>query len=102
MPTHPVPDLEKIWNDIFKNKVEKDDPLWQEYAEKAATFDERIIDGWNKIVDVILLTVGIPCYSSQYYLFMIGLNIGCANHFRPDFLRYSNLFTTTKRPSCYH
>ena len=71
MPTRPVPDLENIWNDIFKNKVEKDDPLWQEYVEKAATFDERMIDDWNKIVDVILVYVGIslnPCYPSQYHL----------------------------------
>ena len=44
---------------IFKYKVEKDDPLWKQYVEKAALFDERIIDQWNKIVDVILVYVGI-------------------------------------------
>ena len=64
MPTHPVSDPDTIWNDIFKNKVEKDDPLWQEYVEKAATFDERMVDNWNKIVDVILVYVGNPGYPS--------------------------------------
>ena len=54
-----VPKQEKVWNDLFKNKVEKDDPLWKEYVEKAAAFDTRMVDEWNKIVDVILVYVGI-------------------------------------------
>ena len=36
-----------------------DDPLWKEYVEKAEEFDKRMIDDWNKIVDVILVYVGI-------------------------------------------
>ena len=48
----------EIWNDILKNKVEKDDPLWNEYLDKAAAFDERMVDEWNKIVDVLLVYVG--------------------------------------------
>ena len=47
-----------IWNIILKDNVEKDDPLWNEYLEKAAAFDERMVDEWNKIVDVLLVYVG--------------------------------------------
>ena len=49
----------EISDDIFKYKVEKDDPLWKQYVEKAALFDERMVDQWNKIVDVLLIYVGI-------------------------------------------
>ena len=49
----------EISDDIFKYKVEKDDPVWKQYVEKAALFDERMVDQWNKIVDVLLIYVGI-------------------------------------------
>ena len=49
----------ELSDNIFKYKVEKDDPLWKQYVEKAASFDERIVDQWNKIVDVLLVYVGI-------------------------------------------
>ena len=48
----------EIWNNILKGNVEKDDPLWKEYLDKAAEFDVRMVDEWNKIVDVLLLYVG--------------------------------------------
>ena len=48
-----------ISDNIFKYKVEKDDPLWKQYVEKAALFDKRMVDQWNKIVDVLLVYVGI-------------------------------------------
>jgi hypothetical protein len=48
----------EIWNKILKDNVEKDDPLWKEYLDKAAAFDVRMIDEWNKIVDVLLVYVG--------------------------------------------
>ncbi|EDR00377.1 uncharacterized protein LACBIDRAFT_334197 [Laccaria bicolor S238N-H82] len=35
------------------------DPLWEEYLEKATLFDARIIEDWNKIVDVTLVFVGL-------------------------------------------
>lgn len=53
----PAPTTSDVWNDVMQYKVEKDDPLWKEYVEKAAMFDERMIDEWNKIVDVILVYV---------------------------------------------
>jgi hypothetical protein len=35
------------------------DPLWEEYVKKATSFDERIIEDWNKIVDVTLVFVNV-------------------------------------------
>ena len=42
----------------MKGDVEKDDPLWKEYLDKAAVFDARMLDELNKIVDVLLVYVG--------------------------------------------
>ena len=47
-----------IWDNILKGNVEKDDPLWKLYLDKAAVFDARMVDEWNKIVDVLLVYVG--------------------------------------------
>ena len=47
-----------IWENILKGNVEKDDPLWKLYLDKAAVFDARMVDEWNKIVDVLLVYVG--------------------------------------------
>ena len=47
----------EIWNNILKGNVEKDDPLWKEYLDKAAVFDTRMVDELNKIVDVLLVCV---------------------------------------------
>ena len=56
------PSLEISNDNIFKlnlrGKVEKDDPLWKEYLDKAAAFDARLVDEWNKTVDVLLVYVG--------------------------------------------
>jgi hypothetical protein len=35
------------------------DSLWEEYLKEATSFDKRIIEDWNKIVDVTLVFVGI-------------------------------------------
>ena len=43
----------------YREPVSKDDELWKIYVDKAAEFDERIIEDWNKIVDVTLVFVGI-------------------------------------------
>lgn len=49
----------EIWNNILsKDDVEKDDPLWKEIIEKAAVFDVRMLDEWNKTIDVVLVYVG--------------------------------------------
>ena len=48
----------EIWDDILNGNVKKDDPLWKLYLDKAAVFDARMVDEWNKIVDVLLVYVG--------------------------------------------
>ena len=48
----------EVWNNILKDNVGKDDPLWKEYLDNAAVFDVRMVDEWNKIVDVLLVYVG--------------------------------------------
>jgi len=58
MSTTPMVTPSEIWNHILKGNVEKDDPLWNEYLDKAAVFDVRMVDEWNKIVDVLLVYVG--------------------------------------------
>ena len=35
------------------------DRFWNKYLEKATEFDAKIIEDWNKIVDVTLVFVGI-------------------------------------------
>ena len=49
---------QEIWNDVLKDSVEKDDPFWKEYTDKAAVFDARMVDELNKTVDVLLVFVG--------------------------------------------
>ena len=55
----------EIWNNILEGNVEKDDPLWKLYLDKAAVFDARMVDEWNKIVDVLLVYVGYFLLSSR-------------------------------------
>ena len=49
---------QETWKNILKDEVKKDDPLWKEYLDKAAVFDVRMVDEWNKTVDVLLVYVG--------------------------------------------
>ena len=58
MSTTPTDAPSEIWDNILKGNVEKDDPLWKIYLDKAAVFDARMVDEWNKIVDVLLVYVG--------------------------------------------
>jgi hypothetical protein len=72
----------EIWDNILKDNVGKDDPLWKEYLDKAAVFDVRMVDEWNKIVDVLLVYVGISCYE-----------IAASSYHRIDYrLRFSSPF----------
>ena len=58
-PGTPLPrDPSEIWNNILNDNFEKDDPFWKEYLDKAAVFDVRLVDEWNKTVDVLLVYVG--------------------------------------------
>ena len=55
-----TPESTLLANDTLKVQVELDHPLWKDYVENAASFDDRMVDEWNRIVDVILVYVGIP------------------------------------------
>ena len=65
MSTAPSPEISI---NTLKDNVEKDDPLWKEYVDKAAVFDVRTVDEWNRIVDVLLVYV-------NYYLLPQRQNI---------------------------
>lgn len=52
----------KRWSEMFVTNLENDDSLWSDYLDQAKSFDERLVDGLNKIVDVILVYVGIIYY----------------------------------------
>jgi hypothetical protein len=51
------------WNDIFSGKVSEDDPIWKEYVESATIFDAKMVEGWTKIIDVVLVFVRV-CHGS--------------------------------------
>lgn len=40
------------------DEIEKDDELWTQYVSTAADSDNRMIDGWMKLVDTLLVSVG--------------------------------------------
>lgn len=70
------------WKRFFDGQVQKGDPIWTQYLEEANEFDARMVDGWNKIVDVILVYVGIQvlCNLHLQLLIMesrIGHSIHC-------------------------
>ena len=46
-----------LWETIFSDELQEDDPVWKEYVEVAAAFDTRMVDEWNKTLDVILVFV---------------------------------------------
>jgi hypothetical protein len=67
----------EIWNNILKDNVGKDDPLWNEYLDKSGAFDVRMVDEWNKIVDVLLVYVGYFKSLLSSRVLIIELIIGC-------------------------
>ena len=68
--TTPMATPSEIWNDILKGDVQKDDPLWKEYLDKAAEFDKRMVDDLNKIVDVLLVFVSYFMLHSLWICFL--------------------------------
>jgi hypothetical protein len=42
------------------DKVEQNDPVWKEYVDEARIFDTRMVDEWNKFLDVTLVFVSAP------------------------------------------
>ena len=52
----------KRYSKIFMDPVKDDDFLWNDYLKKAKQFDKSLVEDLNKIVDVILVYVGIISY----------------------------------------
>ena len=56
-----TPDTASTSDTIFSensfNKIEKDDNIWKDYVDAARKYDERMVDEWNKFLDVILVFV---------------------------------------------
>ena len=50
--THPT-----FWENAFDDGIKEDDPIWKEYVEAATASDTRMVENWNKILDVILVFV---------------------------------------------
>lgn len=71
-PQFPMPLLEippyrsKRWSEMFRAQFDDEDPLWSDYLSMAEKFDTRFVDDLNKIVDVILVYVGIILLPSRY------------------------------------
>jgi len=78
-------------DDIFKDQIEKDDPLWKIYIDETTLFDKGMIEEWNKIINVILVFVSDRVQRKRRYAF-IKLTIGCTIHFRPHCLRHQYLY----------
>lgn len=51
---------------MFRAQFDDEDPLWSDYLSMAEKFDTRFVDDLNKIVDVILVYVGIILLPSRY------------------------------------
>ena len=62
MSTTPSPE---IWDDILEGNVKRDDSFWNEYLDKAAAFDARMVDEWNKTVDALLVYVSYSLLPSR-------------------------------------
>jgi hypothetical protein len=45
------------WKTTFDGGLQEDDPMWRDYVKEAAAFDIRMVDEWNKTLDVILVFV---------------------------------------------
>jgi len=44
---------------VFDGSVEDDDSIWREYVEAATAFDTKMVENWNKILDVILVFIAL-------------------------------------------
>ena len=66
LPTLPqLPMMSRLDSDSSQSRSQSDkdeEKFWLDYLEKADSFDKRIVKEWNKIVDVILVYVGIIRY----------------------------------------
>ena len=103
-PQFPTPSGHKAdISESTSSEIFKDDPLWEEYVKQAAEFDGRMVDKWNKIVDVILVYVSVSC--NLHDISCLLSNRLCSRlpyHFRSDLLYPRNLPAIQTQFSQYH
>jgi hypothetical protein len=56
-PLLPISRSDATFSDIAFPQIEEDDPVWKQYEDTARAFDTRMIDEWNKCLDVNLVFV---------------------------------------------
>ena len=56
-------DTKREWQTLFQAPVGEDDQIWKDYLEKAAAIDIRMIDDWNKVIDVVLVYVSVDPFT---------------------------------------
>ena len=84
------------WEKLFQAPVEEDDPIWKVYIAEAAAFDNRMIDQWNKVIDVVLVYVSVDHFAQWHWqLTLAPYHIGCVVPFRLSGLRRRNVRTIT-------
>jgi hypothetical protein len=49
--------LRSFSEESVPSKVDKYDPVWRKYVDAAREFDNKMIDEWNKFLDVTLVFV---------------------------------------------
>jgi len=59
----------------------QNDNIWTKYLSKADKEDERLVDNWNKLLDVVLTFV--RCYSSSlhYRFYIFGYRLDSSSVF---------------------
>jgi hypothetical protein len=62
-PLLPVSMFGSFSEESVPGKLDEDDPVWKEYVDTARDFDNKMIDEWNKLLDVTLVFV-----STSYYV----------------------------------
>jgi hypothetical protein len=46
-----------FWKSFLDTRIEQDNVVWKECVEAANAFDTRMINEWNKILDVVMVFV---------------------------------------------
>ena len=59
MPLLPLSNPDTSVPDNTFGKIEKDDAVWKQYVDTARDFDKKMVEEWNKFLDVILVFVSI-------------------------------------------
>ncbi|KIM38902.1 hypothetical protein M413DRAFT_29830 [Hebeloma cylindrosporum] len=78
------PDGPREWETLFHSPVEEDDPIWKDYIKAANAFDNRMIEEWNKVINVVLV------YVALFISILTAFAVGTAEKFERDPADISN------------